>query len=652
MSTTFAPSGLRFAAEPSRRRVTAIDGLRVFAMLAVVIYHANPSWLPGGFLGVTIFFSISGYLITDGLLRELRRTESVDVARFYRRRLARLWPQMVLVVAATALLCALLAPQLLAKMRGDTIPALLFYENWWYIIREQSYFAASGLPSPITHFWFLAVLMQFYIAWPLILAGLSRVLPSRSSQRRLVGMLAIASAILAAVLFDPRSDPSRVYYGTDTRLAEILVGAWAAYAFPTDGITALGKRLSRRVPVIQSPVVTDIIGIASLAALVAFTFNLNGYSPLLYRGGLFLVAALTGILLAVVARPESFLAIPLGCAPFVEIGKRTFGIYLWHYPLLLIMNPATRTTELPWWGWLLEALALVAVVELSYHFIEKPFAQLIDDLGRSEREREGRPVRSAVPYIGVLGGAVALAALLLIVGPFWYQDGALQQQAQGEASSGAAELEAQDNTADAASDPATKVVRTARERLDAERQRQAEEEAAQAAKTHAGAWQVDPTTGRTDAPVILIGDSVPAGAIEQFNDMFPNGYIDAEVGRQLYSAVEVYKALLDQGYDQSVVVFASGDNGVAQKEDVEAMVEAAGANREIYLVTVRVPLPLQDMNNELFYEVADEHANVHVIDWYGESEGHDEYFWDDGTHLRPEGAEAYVAMLRREICGQ
>lgn len=665
--------------EEPRRRVTAIDGVRVLAMLAVVVYHANSSWLPGGFLGVTIFFAISGYLITDGLLRELRRSGSVDIARFYRRRLARLVPQMVLVVAVTALLCAIFAPQLLAKMRGDAVSALLFFENWWFIVREQSYFAASGLPSPITHFWFISVLMQFYLAWPLVLAVLSRILPSRTAQRRVVAVLAVISAVAAALLYDPRADPSRVYYGTDTRLAEILVGAWAAYAFPTDGITSFAKGLLRRMPALRSWVVTDLIGLGALAALVALMLNMNGYSTFLYRGGLFLVAVLASTLVVCIARPESLLAKPLGCPPLVALSARTFGIYLWHYPLLLIMNPATRTTELPWWGWLLEALAIAAAVELSYHFIERPFAQIIDGLGRSDRGREAPRARDTIPYLGALGIACAVAAVLLIVGPFWYVDGATAQQAQtsdvapgGQASDDGTDQAQQvvpaetDVVDDSTPAEATAVdiaatlaehgrisgtIRVAKALIANEKAR-LEQEAIEAEKAHTGNYEVNADTGATDAPVLLIGDSVPAGAIDAFREIFPYGIIDAEVGRQLYSAVDVYRSYLDGGDDHHVVVFSSGDNGVAQAEDVRAFIDAAGPNRQVYLVTVRVPLPLQDMNNELFYAIADEYDNVEVIDWYAESAGHDEYFWDDGTHLRPEGAEAYVLMLRRAICGQ
>jgi len=364
----------------------------------------------------------------------------------------------------------------------------------------------------------------------------------------------------------------------------------------------------------------------------------NGYSPWLYRGGLLGVSLLTAIVIAAIVRPGSLLGLPLGLPPFVEVAKRSFGIYLRHYPLLLIMNPATRTTALPWWGWALEALAIIVAVELSWHFVEEPMALLLSGKW-STRGRDERVQESFNPLIsvGILLVVAAIGGTLTYIGPFWYEDGALQQ--------------ATDTTqVEAPGAPSQPVVEA---RTPSETVSEAVTKASEHLQTILGAtdYTVDPDTGTTDAPVILIGDSVPAGAVDQFYQVFPQGYIDAVVGRQLYDAAGVYQWYQSEGYNQSIVVFSCGDNGVAQEEDVVEMVESAG-NRKVYLVTARVPLPLQDMNNELFYEVAARYDNCEVIDWYGWSEGHDEFFWDDGTHLRPEGAEAYVAMLRYYICGE
>ena len=620
------------------RRVGALDGLRVISMLAIVIYHANVNWLPGGFLGVTAFFTLSGYLITDALLREVKRSEGpIDVLGFYARRLRRLVPLMVCVVACTAILCAIFAPGLLAKMRSDAIPALLFYENIWYILREQSYFAASGLPSPITHFWFLSVIVQFYLVWPWVILLLTRTMRSRRRQGHVVAALAVASAVLAAVLYSPTGDPSRVYYGTDTRLAEILIGAWLAFAWPTDGLTGAGKAFAERLGGKDNTIVTDLLALLALCGLGWLCRHVNGYSLLLYRGGLFGVSCLTAIVIAAVVRPGSFLAVPLGLAPLVEVAKRSFGVYLWHYPLLLIMNPATRTTELPWWGWALEALAIVVAVEASFRLIEEPWAALLGgsrNSGSHGRD-EGRYI--PLPSIALLLVIAAVGGALIYVGPFWYEDGALQQVTDTTTEAPAPEPPAAEKPQHTVAETPEQAVTEASNRFEE-------------LLSHKE-YPVDPETGSTEAPVILIGDSVPAGAVDQFYEVFPNGYIDAVVGRQLYEGDDVY--LYDQavGYDQRIVVFSVGDNGVAAEEDVVDLIESAGS-RKVYLVTTRVPLPLQDMNNALFFDVASRYDNVEVIDWYAWSEGHDEFFWDDGTHLRPEGAEAYVHMLRYYICGE
>ena len=641
-------SSRRRESQPARRN-GAIDGLRVLAMLAIVVYHANATWLPGGFIGVTVFFTISGYLIANSLLREYGRKGTIDFKAFYQRRILRLMPLMLAVIAVTAILCAIFAPQLLNKMRPDALPALLYYENWWYIFREQSYFAASGLPSPITHFWFLAVLGQFYLIWPLISYTLSRLCRRRVTQRRIVGLLAIASAVAAALLFNPKGDPSRVYYGTDTRLAEILVGCWLAYAWPTEGDSAFSKRIKDSVPSIA----LDVLGLAALVGLGYMATAVNGYSPILYRGGLFGVSVLTAIIIAAVTRPDSLLAKPLGIKPFVTIAARSFGVYLWHYPLLLIMNPATRTTQLPAWGWALEALVIAAAAELSYHLVERPFQERPKD-----RHGETKPLQ--LNPIGVGAGllVVAVSTGLLVVGPFWYKDGALQQATTNAQPSEKTEdtTEKDTSTTEPSTETTVEEIQAFTEVgegivTDGHKVAAAAVEGARTLERRIHGFTLDPETGQSNAPVILIGDSVPAGAIDQFYQYFPYGYINAEVGRQLYVADDVYLEEVAAGNGKDVVVFSCGDNGVADDDDMNALLEAASGH-QIYLVTTRVPLPLQDMNNALFAEYAEKYDNVNLIDWYAESEGHDEYFWDDGTHLRPEGAEAYVLMLRRAIVGE
>lgn len=641
------------------RYVGALDGLRVLAILAVLIYHANPSWLPGGYFGVTVFFVITGYLTTLSIEREIGRTGRLDYPRFVLKRVTRLLPSMLAVVGVTTLLCVFLAPNLLPKVKSDAVPALLFVENVFYIVRKVSYFANAGLPSPLTHFWYLGVVMQFYVIWPLVLLGMRKVVRSRRTACSAVGILSVASAVLMAVLYDPAGDTARIYYGPDTRAAELLLGALAALWTGGRGLNlralpAVGPRLK------DAPAWTcDAVALACLAGLGVMCFSLNGYSEFAYRGGMLLAAVLTAVLVSCLCRPQSALAHALGARPVAEAGKRAFAAYLWHYPLLVVLNPATRTTELPVWGWALEFLLIFACAEASYRLFEK---------GQGPRELAGRPMPLglAVPQVA-FGALGVLCALVLLVVPISAEQTGVpteMQQMSAEEQQYLAEQQAAAESARSGENGDGSDAAGEGDGYQAEPQQDnttfdvsgtyfaGTAFAAAIDQINATSFTVDASTGATNASVILIGDSVPAGAITQFYKYFPNGYIDAQVGRQLYAGLDVYRQCQANGHDGDVVVWAIGDNGVARESQVKELIEAVDPSKHVYLCTVRVPLALQDMNNQLFKDVAAQYDNVDVIDWYAESAGHDEYFWSDGTHLRPEGAEAYILMLRKAITGR
>ena len=647
------------ARSPRSHYVGALDGLRVLAILAVLVYHANPSRLPGGYFGVTVFFVLTGYLTTLSIEREIGRAGRLDYPRFVLKRVTRLLPSMLAVVGVSTLLCVFLAPNLLPKVKSDAVPALLFVENVFYIVRKVSYFANAGLPSPLTHFWYLGVVMQFYVIWPLVLLGLRKVVRSRRAACSAVGILSVASAVLMAVLYDPAGDTARIYYGPDTRAAELLLGALAALWTGGRGLN-LRALLAVEPRLKDAPAWTcDAVALACLAGLGVMCFSLNGYSEFAYRGGMLLAAVLAAVLVSCLCRPQSALAHVLGARPVAEAGKRAFAAYLWHYPLLVVLNPATRTTELPVWGWALEFLLIFACAEASYRLFEK---------GQGPRELTGRPMPLglAVPQVA-FGALGVLCALVLLFVPIsaeqtgvpteMQQMSAEEQQylAEQQAAAESAQSGENGNGSDAVGEGDGSQAEPQQDNTTFDVSGTYFAGTAFAAaidQINATSFTVDASTGATNASVILIGDSVPAGAITQFYKYFPNGYIDAQVGRQLYAGLDVYRQCQANGHDGDVVVWAIGDNGVARESQVKELIEAVDPSKHVYLCTVRVPLALQDMNNQLFKDVAAQYDNVDVIDWYAESAGHDEYFWSDGTHLRPEGAEAYVLMLRKAITGR
>ncbi|MEG0376035.1 MAG: acyltransferase [Raoultibacter sp.] len=350
------------------RYIPALDGLRAFAVLAVIAYHMNFSWAQGGLLGVTVFFVLSGYLITGLLITEWATTKTIDLKNFWMRRVKRLVPAIIFVIVTVAALCTIFNHELLTKMRPDIPSALLFFSNWWYIFQDLSYFEALGAPSPLNHFWSLAIEEQFYLIWPVILLSAFKLGAKKPLLRRATLVLAALSALAMALLFDPAADPSRVYYGTDTRAFSLLIGAWLAFVWPAGRFR---RRKSRRLSK-QECTILDGVGIAACVGLVIMVVFTDGFSPFLYRGGLVLASILTAIVIAVVVYPGSRFARFASAKPLVWIGKRSYGMYLWHYPILLLMNPRNFTGDTNPLYYVLEIALIFAVSAFSFKFIEDP----------------------------------------------------------------------------------------------------------------------------------------------------------------------------------------------------------------------------------------------------------------------------------------
>ena len=625
---------------PQRKIIPALDGLRVLAILAILIYHANATWLPGGFIGVTIFFVITGFVITRSVMREIHKYGNFSFVDFIIRRLIRLWPMLLALIGVTIILVAIFAQNLLGKVKTDALPAALFVENWFYILRNISYFANAGRPSPLTHLWYLSVVMQFYILWPVVLVVMERMGLPKPLRLMITAVLVLISTLLMGIMYDPHGDSTRVYYGLDTRMAELLVGACAAFLY--DGYLTEEPGSRGRAPRSQTflgalGLPADILAIICLISLALMCFMVNGYATWLYRGGFLLAAVLSGVLVMAISERESLVGAILALPPMMWLGKRSFAVYLWHYPLLIVMNPATRTTELPWWGWLLEFIVIFLVSELAYELFDGIFS------GKYEQRQPGvaQPIMPLGPAL-ILDALGVLAILVITVIPIDMDaitQGGLQSQQAQQASSGEA-------------DPTDKPEQI--ERFNVDGTVFAGTPIVQAIDTINGfGVRIDPETGATRANVLLIGDSVCGACIEYdpnyWEKYFPNGRLDYEVGRQLYVGPEIYRQYAED-FDWGYVVFALGNNGYAQESEVRELIECVG-DRPVYLVTVREVNGLTDPNNSLFRRMAEEYDNVEIIDWYAESEGHSEYFWDDGTHLRPEGADAYARMVRDAIVG-
>jgi len=387
-----------------------LDGLRALAVIAVLLYHADMKWIPGGFLGVDVFFVLSGYLITSLLLAEWRRRGSIDLKAFWTRRARRLVPTLALILAATLAFAVLVLPDEVAGLRGDAIASAGYATNWYLILSQRSYFAAVGRPSLFRHLWSLAIEGQFYVLWPVVFVF---AVARWSTRRLLLATLAAAlvSIGLMAALFDPVADPSRIYFGTDTRAAGLLIGAALALV----RVPAELQRRAGRVPI-------DLLGLFALGLLVVLNLRLDEFTPLLYQGGFALVAIATATLIAVAVHPRARLVpAALSWMPLQWIGTRSYSIYLWHWPVFMLTRPQL---DVMIGGASLLALRLVltgVLAELSYRFVETPIRRgalgrswhALRDANGDQRRRLGMAwsvaVAALVTFFLVLGHSVAIA---------------------------------------------------------------------------------------------------------------------------------------------------------------------------------------------------------------------------------------------------
>jgi peptidoglycan/LPS O-acetylase OafA/YrhL len=349
----------------SQRYLPGLDGLRALAVGAVVAFHLDLGWAQGGLLGVGVFFTLSGYLITDLLLGQYERTGGLQLADFWLRRARRLLPALFVMLAVVVAWVTLLDRSLLPAVRGAVGASMLYVTNWWLIAEHSSYFAQFGPPSPLGHLWSLAVEEQFYLIWPWLLwIGLRW---KRRGSGTSVGLaaaallLAAASAVTMALLYHPGYDPTRVYDGTDTRAFALLIGAALAFVWPSRHLHAEITKRARWA--------LEGAGIAGLAVFVVLVWRTSEYSPFLYRGGLVLLSVATALMVAAAASPATRFGRILGWEPLRWVGVRSYGIYLWHFPIIVLTTPARGEDARIR---VLQLAAIIGCAALSWRFVEEP----------------------------------------------------------------------------------------------------------------------------------------------------------------------------------------------------------------------------------------------------------------------------------------
>ena len=609
-----------------RRYITGLDGIRAIAVIMVLAYHLKLALFKSGFLGVTVFFVLSGYLITGILISEVEEEGTIDLKNFWLRRIRRLVPAVMSMAVVIIFVSAVVNRIIFTKGCKDFLASVLGFNNWWQIFNKVSYFEAAGVPSPFTHCWSLAIETQFYLIYPLILLGIYKLVKSREEGRAKRGLLfagvtlllALISVILMIVLFDPQQDASRVYYGTDTRAFSLLFGALLAILWEY-----------QMVPRGLSASVNMVLGSVSFAVLLVMTIAINGSSNFWYRGGQFVGTILTVLVIYTVSGRKTWLSRFLSNPVLKWIGDRSYSIYLWHYPIILLISKGIKAS---WWITLIEIVLSVVLAELSYRFIETPirhgiigeYLNILRSRPKSRQEKK-RQIQVARRSLKVMAGTFVLTVSLILCMIFVPKKNALDTLQKRESKA-------------------------------KETGKMTEEQLAKQKANGSESEDTICTTDLTDDEILeglnllLIGDSIAVDMTDDFYEMFPNSVSDTKIGRITSLGKQVLDSYIDEKkWEGEGVIFASLSNSPINGE-LEAIREKIGKDMPLFLTTVRIPHDtFEEESNSKIKKFVEENDHTYLIDWYAASEGHDEYFDADDTHLLSAGAKAYAKCIKEAV---
>lgn len=577
----------------SSRYIPAIDGLRAIAVIAVLIYHLSFAWWPGGFLGVDLFFVISGYVITRLILDSIERSGGLDLRGFYRSRMRRLLPAALFMVVATTLFIGVWAPETVRRFLGDLPYLFSGLMNWALVAREQDYFSTIGRPPLLQHTWSLAVEIQFYILWPLVLLFLlkffgKRVIPTFAL------IFAVASGTLL-FLYSLKIDASasavsHVYFGSDTHSIGLFLGAALAVKWIPKNFTAAISSGARNF--------VDGFGLIGFLGLISLFLFIRESDPTLYRIAFPLTGLFGCMALMSVVHPASRLSRVITSPPSMWIGERSYGIYLWHWIVFQLTRPSVDLVGEEWALYALRILIVFALADISYRWIEVPVRS-----GAIELWFRGMKYRT--PAVRLRQRLSALAIVLVTV------------VATTTISLSALEKSSQENA-------------LALKELDENKSGSNDFSEISSPNRKPGLW--------------ITGDSVILGIRALLESYEPIELINARVGRQLPELLEVVS--VDQkGASSSIVVTNLGNNGALRQSDVNDLFSILSKQPYFIVVNAAVPRGWRESNNALLQSAITQYPNGRLIDWYSISRDHPEYFAPDGVHLVPTGANVYVASI-------
>ncbi|CAB4741351.1 unannotated protein [freshwater metagenome] len=578
-------------AKRSIQYIPAIDGLRALAVIAVMFYHLGFSWIPGGFLGVDLFFVISGYVITRMLLDSIAQSGGLDLRGFYLARLRRLLPALLFMLTTTIIAVGIWAPDTIKRLLVDTPFALTGTINWWLVANEQDYFESIGRPPLLQHTWSLAVEAQFYLVWPLILYFILKKFGKKHIPVAALFIAAASGIALLLVSFSidaaNASKVSHVYFGTDTHSIGLFLGAALAVSWiPQNFRVELSRKGQNFI---------DGIGVFGFIGILATFLLIDASNPAMYKIAFPLAGIFGAAIIASIVHPASRFAPVLQNKVLLWIGERSYAIYLWHWVIFQVTRPTVDLAGQAWALYSLRILIVFALADISLRYVELPIRRGVIQYwikGRKyrtkkERNRQTSLLSTTTVIVVIIAAVISVRAISI-------------------ANDARVALE-KSLTVDTST-----AVPTEKD----------------------GLW--------------VTGDSVILGIRSVLEENQPISLVNARIGRQAPELLEVLIQDQPQALD-SPVIFNLGNNNALSREQVEQIFEAVKGQPQIIVVNTAVPRPWRDGNNQIINEVAAKYPQADVIDWNAISNGRPEYFAPDGVHLVPAGVNAYVSAILEKL---
>jgi peptidoglycan/LPS O-acetylase OafA/YrhL len=570
------------------KHISSIDGLRAIAVTAVVLYHLGISWIPGGFLGVDLFFVISGYVITRLILDSINQSSALDLRAFYAARLRRIYPGFLFMVICTIIFIGVWAPEAIKRFLSDLPYALTGTINWLLVARHQDYFEAIGRPPLLQHTWSLAVELQFYLIWPIILLTVLKYFGKKNIARiaLIIAMVSGTTLFFVSLQLDQSNAQqiSHIYFGTDTHSLGLFLGSALAVSWIPQNLSADIEKRAQDV--------IDGIGVVGLLGLISTFLFIEESNASLYRVA-FPLAGIFGCLVIIsLVHPASRFAPIISTAPFRWVGQRSYGIYIWHWVIFQVTRPSVDLSGQTWALYLARVLLVLALADISLRWVEIPFRQgLVQDWFRGMKYRSAKvQLRQKISVISSIIVVLAITSSISVQAINKSDEIAkqvLQQSTQ--------EQQTQDDLG-----------------------------------STTGLW--------------VTGDSVILGIRSKLEAKEHISLINARVGRQAPELLEVLER--DKlAVGDAPVIFNLGNNNTLTRTQVADVFAEVANQSQIIVVNTAVPRPWRDANNSLIAEYAAANPRARVVDWATISDNHPEYFAPDGVHLRPAGITVYVAAI-------